>query len=405
MPRGYKILTVTHHDTKLQNLGQYAFSCEDTQLSDHLHRLKEQMDLEELQYLSTCNRIMYLFYTDQEIDAAFITAFFQVVNPKMGHQAEVFNKISVYEGKEAITHLFQVAASMNSMVIGEREILRQLREAYQKSYDFGLTGDHIRLAMKAAVEAAKQIYAQTRIGEKPISIVSLAIQKLLFQKLPRDARILLIGAGQTNTLVTKFLVKHEFTNVTVFNRSIDRAKHLANMVKGKALLLSQLADYQKGFDCLIICTGATEALIDSDLYDRLLAGETDTKLLIDLAIPNNINRQVVDTFNVKYIEIEDLRHLAKENLSFRQQEVVKGKKMLRGQLRSFIELHRQRQISKAMKSVPAEIKAVKAHAVNKVFKKEMENLDDEAKELVMRMLDYMEKQCIGIPMKAAKGKA
>jgi len=219
---GYKILTVTHHNVKLNTLGQYAFSCEDTELPDHLFSLKEHAEIDEIMYLSTCNRIMYFFYTDQKIDTPFITSFFKHVNNSV--DLATLEQVSQYEGREALNHLFEVAASMNSLVVGEREILRQLRESYQKCYDLKLTGDHIRIAMTAAVEGAKEIYARTRIGEKPVSIVSLAIQKLLSHKVARNARILLVGAGQTNTLVAKFLRKHEFKNITIFNRSLDRAK-------------------------------------------------------------------------------------------------------------------------------------------------------------------------------------
>ncbi len=397
---GYKILTVTHHNVKLNTLGQYAFSCEDTELPDRLRSLKEETEIEEIMYLSTCNRITYFFYTDQKIDSPFISSFFKNVNHTV--DPATLDQVQKYEGREALNHLFEVAASMNSLVVGEREILRQLREAYKKCYDLKLTGDHLRVAMTAAVEGAKEIYARTRIGEKPVSIVSLAIQKLLRHKVSRNARILLVGAGQTNTLVVKFLRKHEFKNITIFNRSLARAQQLAGIIKGRAAALEDLPDYQKGFDVMIICTGATEALVNSELYNQLLRGETDTKLLIDLAIPNNIDREVVNEFNVQYIEIEDLRNLAKENLSFRQNEVVKGRKMLKRKIDAFTELHRQRQIVKAMKNVPAEIKAVKSHAINKVFKKDMDNLDEDTKELINRMMDYMEKQCIGIPMKAVK---
>ena len=151
---------------------------------------------------------------------------------------------------------------MNSLVIGEREILRQLREAYDQSVAWKLTGDDIRLAMRAAVETAKAVYSNTRIGEKPVSVVSLAIQKLLAAKTPKEARILLIGAGQTNKLVTKFLHKHSFSNVVVFNRTLEKAEGLANMVDGKAYTLDHLQEYQGGFDCMIVCTGATKALVD-----------------------------------------------------------------------------------------------------------------------------------------------
>lgn len=397
---GYKILTVTHHNVKLNTLGHYAFSCEDTELPSHLLSLKNHVGIEEIMYLSTCNRIMYFFYTDQKIDTSFINSFFQHVNTSVDLAS--LDEVRHYEGREALNHLFEVAASMNSLVVGEREILRQLREAYKKSYDLKLTGDHLRVAMTAAVEGAKEIYARTRIGEKPVSIVSLAIQKLLGHKISRNARILLVGAGQTNTLVVKFLRKHEFKNIIIFNRSQERAKQLAGIINGRGAALEDLPNFQEGFDVMIICTGATEALVNSKLYHQLLNKETDRKLLIDLAIPNNIDREVVNEFNVQYIEIEDLRNLAKENLSFRQNEVVKGRKMLKRKIDSFTELHRQRQIVKAMKNVPAEIKAVKSHAINKVFKKDMENLDEDTKELINRMMDYMEKQCIGIPMKAVK---
>jgi len=397
---GYKILTVTHHNVKLNTLGHYAFSCEDTELPAHLLSLKERLEVEEIMYLSTCNRITYFFYTDQKIDSSFVNSFFQNVNSSV--DLAMLDEVQKYEGREALNHLFEVAASMNSLVVGEREILRQLREAYKKCHSLKLTGDHIRVAMTSAVEGAKEIYARTRIGEKPVSIVSLAIQKLLSHKISRNARILLVGAGQTNTLVVKFLQKHEFKNITIFNRSLDRAKQLAGIIDGRGAALEDLYNYQEGFDVMIICTGATEALVNSQLYHQLLQRETDTKLLIDLAIPNNIDREVVNEFNVQYIEIEDLRNLAKENLSFRQNEVVKGRKMLKRKIDTFMELHRQRQIVKSMKNVPAEIKAVKSHAINKVFKKDMENLDEDTKELINRMMDYMEKQCIGIPMKAVK---
>ena len=291
------------------------------------------------------------------------------------------------------------------MVVGEREILRQLREAFVLSQNWGLTGDHSRLAMKFAVEAAKELYDQTRIGEKPISVVSLAIQKLLKADLSKDARILLVGAGQTNTLVAKFLVKHNFTNVVVFNRTVERAESLANLLKGKSDSLANLNQYEEGFDAMIVCTGANEAIITSPLYAQLLKEDSNKKLLIDLAIPNNISNEVVNGFNVQYIEIEDLRNLAKENLSFREKEVIKGRELLQRQIEDYYSHFQHRQIEKAMHKVPTEIKAVRAHALNNVFKKELDTVDDQTRDLIERMMQYMERRCISIPMVAAKSTA
>lgn len=400
----FKILTVTHRRNKLNELGQFAIQANDDALKAELEQLKSKFDLKEIMYLATCNRIMYFFFTPSSLTGNFQSDFLQAANPSISTSVleNLDQYIDFYSGADAISHLLEVSASIDSLVVGEREILRQLRDAFNKCQEWGLTGDHLRLALKCTVESAKLIYSQTRIGEKPISVVSLAIQKLLEAKVSRNARILLIGAGQTNNLVSKFLVKHQFQNVQVFNRSLQKAADLASRFDNRAYTLDQLAEWKEGFDCMIICTGSTQALIDPTLYQQLLGGETDEKVLIDLSIPNNISQSVVDQFPVNYIEIDDLRCLAKENLSFRVQEVAKAKELLEKQLTDFHTTYQQRQIEKAMHKVPSEIKAIKTHAMNQVFKKELDTLDKDTLELLERMMSYMEKQCIGIPMKAAR---
>ena len=401
MMENYKILTITHRNTNLNKLGKYVIADASQQ---KLEALKQKFELKELLYLSTCNRVLYFFNTTSPFTSDFQKSFFQHINPKLanGSLSNLPKIVEYFDGREALNHLFEVAASMNSLVVGEREILRQLREAYDQSLKWKLTGDNIRLAMKVAVETAKEVYANTRIGEKPISIVSLAIQKLLASKTAKDARILLVGAGQTNRLVSKFLIKHGYSNVAIFNRTIDKAEGLASLLNGRSFSLDQLNTYEGGFDCMIVCTGATKAIINKKLYTQLLNGETDEKLIIDLAIPNNVAEEVVDSFNLKYIEIEDLRQLAQANLSFREKEVSYGQKIILKNLETFQTLFQERKIELAMKEVPAKIKKVKAHAMDNVFKKELENLDADSRELLERMMTYMEKRCISIPMVAAK---
>ena len=347
---------------------------------------------------------MYFFTTEQLVDEHFIAHFFQRVNPSLS--IELINNITDivydYQGIDALEHLFDVASSLDSLVIGERQILRQLREAYEQCYEWGLTGDKIRMAFQQALQGAKTVYANTGIGEKPISVVSLAIQKMLHAHVPKESKILLIGAGQTNQLVAKFLLKHHFNNVTVFNRSIERAEKLAQSFEGEAYTLDVLNEYDKGFDVMIVCTGATEAIITESLYTKLIGTDRTQKVVIDLAIPNNVAPEVVANQNIEYIEIEGLRNLAKANLAYREQEVVKAKALLKKFLGEFPRLLKQRQIEVAMRSVPTEIKAVKHKAVNEVFHKEIASLDENTKALMMEMLSYMEKKCISIPMKAAR---
>jgi glutamyl-tRNA reductase len=298
--------------------------------------------------------------------------------------------------------LFDVAASIDSLVIGERQILGQLREAYEQCREWGLTGDNIRLAMNQAVIAAKSVYSNTQIGDKPVSVVSLATQKLLNANVRKDARILVVGAGQTNQLVAKFLAKHQFNNVSVFNRTVAKAEQVAGLVEGNAHSLEELYAYEDGFDCMVVCTAVKEPIITKNLYQSLLNGDTERKVLIDLAIPHNVDGEVLEAYPVQYIEIEGLRSLAQDNLTARESEVVNAQAILENYLEEFPILYKQRQLELAMRRVPSEIKAVKSKAINEVFAKEVGLLDDQTKELIERMMAYMEKKCIGIPMKAAR---
>lgn len=401
----YKIITVTHKRINLKEIAQFVVQPSgEVSLPERLEALKEQFGIEELFYLPTCNRVLYLFTTAAPLTEQFAARFLLAVNPNLSNR--ILDRIGDYayllEGMDALNHLYDVAGAIDSLVVGEHQILGQLREAYEQCREWGLTGDRLRLAVQNAILAAKAVYSNTRIGDKPVSIVSLAFQQLLRAHVPRDGRVLVVGAGQTNQLVGKFLSKYEFHNVHVFNRTPDRARDLAAALGGVAHTIDELSTYQGGFDCLIVCTGAVDPIITPALYSQLLQGETERKVVIDLAIPHNVDQVVPEQFDVQYIEIEGLRLLAKENLAFREQEVKHARQLLNDYLQKFPALYKQRQLELALSSVPTQIKAVKDRTLNEVFRQEVDQLDEATRDLVQRMLAYMEKKCIGIPMKAAR---
>ena len=385
----------------VKDLNQFAIQNSDDKqiLEIKLKDLKSQFNISELFYLSTCNRILYFFCSKNALDDQFCQNFFSHIDSSF--QPENLKHIQYLEGVEALEHFMEVAASIDSMVVGEREILRQLREAYDSCHGMGLTGDHLRLAMRKTVETAKRVYSDTRIGERPVSIVSLAIQKLLKTNLKKDARILLVGAGQTNLLVSKFLTKHQFKNVTVFNRSLAPAMSIAKAFSSKGHTLDELEEYKKGFDCLIACTGAQTPIVNTVLYSNLLQGDSSKKVIVDLGAPSDVAAEVTGNNSVELIEIDGLRELAAQNMDFRRNEISLAQTIINDELNNFHNIFQQRKIEKALQHVPTQIKAVREHAINSVFKKEIAGLDSESKDLMERMMAYMEKQCISIPMKAA----
>ncbi|MBP7821868.1 MAG: glutamyl-tRNA reductase [Saprospiraceae bacterium] len=401
MLRGYKVITVTHRCAELQEISNFVIKHDNkAELRTALEGLKEATNVEELLYLATCNRVAYIFYTNDHFEKDDALQFLKNINSSISESS--MNYVNFYTDTEAIEYVLSVASSIDSLVVGEREILRQLREAYAMCSEWQLTGDCLRLLMRSTVEAAKEVYAKTRIGEKPISVVSLAVKRFLDEKLPIDAPILMVGAGQTNLLFLKILLKYGYRNFTIFNRTLTHAQQLIDMIgEGKAYHLDELPNFRSQFDCLVVCTGATSAIITKKLYGSLLNGDTSTKVVIDLSIPNNVAENVVSDYPVKYLCIQDLRKLANVNLAFREKEVVKAKKIIEKYLLEFHGLFQQRQIERAIGHIPVKVKSIKEKCLNQVFKKEVSSLDPNTAELVERMLSYMEKKYISLPMKAA----
>ena len=399
MLNAYRLFTLTHRQATLAQLEPYAVAPEERDAT--LRRLRRDLGWEEVFYLATCNRVLFFFYQGER-DATTVEEFKRALT--IEPDSEVVDPLFL-EGDDAVLHLYDVAASVDSMVVGEREILRQLRLSYLECHEGGHCGDHLRLVMQSAVAAAKQVYHETRIGQKPVSVVSLAAQRIRQQRLDAaSARVLMIGAGQTCWLISKFLRKQGFTDVTVANRTPARAERLAaTFADGRALALSELPDYERGFDLLVVCTSATEPVVTPALFELLLRHELPAdKVVVDLAVPHNVATEVVDTYEPHYIQIDDLRQLASDNLAFRAGEVREARKLIGDQLIAFRESVQQRRVELALSHLPEQIRAVRERAMNEVFQRELAGLDGETVELIERMMHYMEKKCIGVPMKAAR---
>lgn len=396
----YKVITVTHHNLDVQEIGSFYIQNEDknTVIKD----LKFKYNIDEFLYLETCNRVSYVLYTGLEIDQNFLDSFLYDINPQLKDVSGSVQKfVSVYEGESAVKHVFEMASSMDSMVVGEREIFAQFRSAYDLSRSSGFTGDFLRLLENSAVVTAKQIYSETKIGERALSIVSLAIRTMLEKIEGNGQKVLLVGSGETNQLVGKFLKKYKFTNIEIYNRTIDNAKTLAETLGAPSLHLSQLSE-ARNFDIIIICTSANRVVIDLPLYQKMLSGDQSKKIIIDLAVPRNVGEDVVEYSNVDYIDIQNLKALAEENLAFRKAELSKARPIVQLQLQAFRKKLHLRQFEKAISKLPVELTHVKDRAINVVYKKRINELPAEAQELVVEMMDYMEKKCVASTLKLSR---
>ena len=398
----FKIISITHKSAPLELIGK--LHLDENHQADYLGGLKIKMELKELMFLSTCNRVEFIVNTDVEITPKFLSELFQSINSRLTVQdlTSLIEKSFIYEGDEALTHLFEVSASLDSLVVGEREIITQVRKAYEFCNLLGLTGDTIRLAIKQTIETAKQVYTDTDIAKNPVSIVSLAYRQLRSLGIKNNARIVFIGAGETNANMAKYLKKHQYANFTVFNRTLTNAEKLAKDLNGKAYPLTNIEDFKDGFDVLITCTSAQEAIITDEIYNTLLANDSSKKVIIDLAIPADIHPKVIELYDVCYIDIESLKKQAAENLLKREGEVESCRKIIADKVEEFKQLFQERKIELAFGEISRQIKYIKETALNEVFAKEMNKLDAEGKEVLDKVLSYMEKKYNALAIKTAK---
>ncbi|GAA4095513.1 glutamyl-tRNA reductase [Mucilaginibacter panaciglaebae] len=397
-----KVIAFTHKQIELKELGKLVI-CEEN-LTDKLHLVKAEFGIAELFYVATCNRVEFVMITAQEVDKAFAQKFIQTLNIGLcSHHTGLFvDAASIYEGREALNHLLRMSCSLESLVVGEKEILAQLRRAYDNCREAGLTGDGLRMFMNCVVKTAKEVYTHTNISKNPISVVSLAYRKLKDLKLCSNARILIVGAGETNQNISKYLQKHKFSNFAVFNRTLSKAQKLAADLSGEAFTLDALKTYHKGFDVLITCTSATEPIITPEVYAALLNDCTNKKTIVDLAIPNDTAPEVLEQFPVNFIEVCSLNEVAKRNLQERYQELTHAEAIIEENIAEFCVQLKQRKVELAMRQVPEKIKEIRNTALNTVFADEVLNMDAQSREVLEKVINYMEKKYISVPMVMAK---
>ena len=397
-----RIIAFTHKQIDLKSLGKLVI-CEQT-LDDRLKNIQEQLNVKEIFYVGTCNRVEFIFTSSNELDAAFITRFLTVLD--MGLPAEYMDQfvenVSTYEKVNAFNHLLRTSCSLESLVVGEKEILAQIRKAYESCRLAGFTGDYMRTLMERVVKTAKEVYTLTNISKNPVSVVSLAYRKLRDLNMCAKSRVLIVGAGETNHNIAQYLKKHTYSSFAVFNRTLEKAQNLATELNGQAYTLAELEDYTDGFDVIITCTGATEPIITEEIYKKLVQGDVTKKVIVDLAIPNDTAPEVITKYPVHYIEVESLKEIARKNIQERYNELVNAEQIIDQNIKEFDLVLRQRKIEIAMRSVPQKIKEIKYTAINGVFADEINGLDDKSKEILERVMNYMEKKYISVPMVMAK---
>ena len=362
---------------------------------------KIQLGLQGIVFLSTCNRVEFIMSDEKYFCMGRQAHLMQ----QFGLAPEAFTRImaavQVYRGEQAMRHLMRVASSLESMVLGEREILTQVREAFDLAMKHRLAGDRLRVTGRSVVETAKKVFTDTDVATQAVSVNSLGWQAFKAWNLPRDASILMIGAGATNTSVGRFLAKAGYHNVHVLNRSLERAQALADILQTSQVgTLEALPDaLAAGPAAIVICTGSDQALLTGEHARMLPAGPLH---VLDLGVPSDLDAGFRERPELTVVDMTALKEIADQNLAIRATEVGKCEFLLEAGLVEYIERLQAREVELALIELPNMIKAIRDTAMGDIFAEDLEGLDAEARQVVERIVAYLEKKYVGLPMKLAK---
>jgi glutamyl-tRNA reductase len=398
----YSVIAFNHYSTRIKNLDE--LFVDENVLKERLQTIKYELKTQGLLYLATCNRMEFFFSSQEPITKVEVCKLLNILHPEWkDERTERFSKSALlFNGVDTVKHLFCVASSLDSLVVGEREIITQVRNAYDWSQKQGLTDDFLRILMRKTIETAKKVYTDTKIAEKPVSVMSLACRKLQEWRIGGDSRVIMIGAGQTADVLVKYLSKHGFTKFTVFNRTLKHAKELATKYNIEAHSLKDLDSYNKGFDILITCVQSSKPVVNKELFEKLRNGEKTIKTIVDLGLPFNVEKNVLTLENIRAITTADVTAIAKGNLKGRQSEVSAANTIINTAVEEYYKDLQGRKIELAMRAVPQQVHKLREQAISSVFSKEINTMSPDSKEVLEKVVDYLEKKYISIPMQLAK---
>ncbi len=291
----------------------------ETDLPQAMQALKNQKSILENVIVSTCNRTEIYAVVDQLHTGRYYVK--QFLADYFGLSQEEFTQyLFVHEKDEAVDHLFRVTAGIDSMVLGETQILGQVKSSFLSGQEYGTTGTVFNQLFKQAITLAKRAHSETAIGENAVSVSYAAVElgKKIFGTL-KNKHVVILGAGKMGELAIKNLQGSGADKVTVINRTFEKAESLADKFNGDAKPMTQLQCALLEADILISSTGATDFVIDLQLMefvDKLRKGKP--LFMVDIAVPRDIDPRIADLPNVFLYDIDDMQGIVEANLAERE---------------------------------------------------------------------------------------
>lgn len=344
----------------------------------------------EAYILSTCNRTeIYIVPSDYSITYKEIQNF--LLSKKQIAQITP-NHFRNYFSCGAVNHLFHIAAGIDSLVIGDQQILGQVKDAYTIAIEENSIGTYLQKTLQTALKVGKRVKTETELFEGPSSISAAAVQLMgkIFSDIKKKS-ILVIGAGETSQLTLQNLKQKNVTDITITNRTLSRAEKLAKEFGCKVLPFSDFKEYLHNFDVIISATSSQEFILSREEVKEAISKRKNQPIVImDIAIPRDIDPSVKDLENIFYNDIDALQSIVNQTLQNRELKIPKIKKIILEELIELFSWYNSLQISPIIKSLREKFEEIRVQEFeafkNKFNPEEIENLELMTKRIINKLL-------------------
>jgi glutamyl-tRNA reductase len=375
------LIGVSHRTAPIEIRERLAF--DETCLVPALHRLKEEYRFSEALILSTCNRVEILVRPPNGCDAFNLAGHFLYTSHAVDPQ--VLDKyLYRLRGEDLVRHVFRTASSLDSMVVGESQILGQLKKAFEIACRAGASGPQLHSLMNRAFGVAKRVRTETRVCASAVSISYVAVE--LARKILgclKDRSILLLGAGKMSELAASNLMRAGISQVFVANRTGERAEQLAARFNAKAVTLDDLQRCLVTADIALVSTGAGSFVLDRELLQQVIRERRYRPLfIIDIAVPRNVDPRVNEIGNVFLYDIDDLQSVIQANLQERKREAEIAEGLVSEEVGKFL----QRQSSRNNGSLAGQLRSRVESICLEELEKHRQNLQPAEYERLERIL-------------------
>ncbi|MDR0888317.1 MAG: glutamyl-tRNA reductase [Coriobacteriales bacterium] len=360
---------------------------------DALRHLMSYDDVNEAVILSTCNRVE--IYADVKTGPEGMKQLTEFLKEWHGLDDELQRAMREHlicmQGKQAVTHLFEVVCSLDSMVLGEAQILGQVRQAFMDAQQAHTTGTVLTRLFKQALELGKQVRAQTEIGAKSLSVSTAAVSLVerVFDDI-KNLSVVLLGTGQMGKLAATYLMEKGVSHLSIASRTFAHAQELADAIGGEAVDISELEEHIAASDVLLSCTSAKEYVIKRDVISRVRRARRGRPLLLmDIALPRDIDPACGDIGDVFLYDLDDLGGMMDDNAKGREAETTKVKEYVSQAVEKFLAWRQESSVTPTIKHMFKKASGVAAGERDRAAKALAAKHDGQLSDDDLKILDAM----------------